>query len=191
MQQRPGRLLLSFIFILFSSYFPSCLTITVLISLEVHLAVGILHPKFGERLGVSKDPGLWWGAQYWWLKVDQMVGCGTLCWQWLLSDNDYICCWGHWCSVKSQWSPDWLGDHSDWFIIVPCCSLNILNITPNCIIKWSLTLECWPHSIYYYEERLVKGVWYFLLHLEQYYYEYQKHLYIYVFFSSQRNTTSL
>lgn len=81
-------------------------------------------------------PGLWWGAQYWWLKVDQMVGCGTLCWQWLLSDNDYICCWGR-CSVKSQWSLDWLGDHSDWFIIVPCCSLNILNITPNCIIMKS------------------------------------------------------
>ena len=122
------------------------------LSWSVCLAVGILCPSSVKGWVSVRIPGLWWGAQHWRLKVDQMVGCGTLCWQWLLSDNDCNCCWGHWCSVKSQWSPDWLGDHSDWFIFVPCCSLNILNITSHCIIKWSMTLECWTHSIHYYEE---------------------------------------
>ena len=52
----PGRLLLSFIFILFSSYFPSCLTITIWYLLKCVSGCGDPLSKYGERLGVSKDP---------------------------------------------------------------------------------------------------------------------------------------
>ena len=101
----PGRLLLSFIFVLFSPWFPWCLTVTVLTSLEaVCLVVGIPLSTYSDGLGVGED--LW------------AMGCPALvtegrpdsCMWWrLLNDNNYNCGWGRsLLQRKSHWPPDWL-----------------------------------------------------------------------------------
>lgn len=93
----PGRLLLSFIFVLFSPWFPWCLTVTVLTSLEaVCLVVGIPLSMYSDGLGVSEDP--------WAMGCPAPVTEGRLdCCMWwcLLNDNNYNCGWGHCCSVRA------------------------------------------------------------------------------------------
>ena len=75
-----------------------------------------------------------------------------------------------------QWPPVWSDGHSGSQIIVPRCSLNILNITPNCIIKVLIKADFRMLGLFYILlwKSLVKGVCYFLLHIECYYYEYKR-----------------